>query len=136
MTDVAPEATFDETTPDLEGAIAVLRRGLASTPELKVGLLFTVGMAVGSGGGRLAVPILIQQILDRGVLGTQGFRPGFVYPACVIATVVVVALFWLSRATYLRLILAAENSLFGLAGPRLRSHPPAGGGRSHRGPPR
>ncbi len=118
MTDVAPTDTadvaLDETPADLDGAIAVLRRGLASTPELKVGLLFTVGMAVGSGGGRLAVPILIQQILDRGVLGAQGFRPGFVYPACVIATVVVVALFWLSRATYLRLILAAENSLFGL----------------------
>ncbi len=122
MTDVAPDETRTETgteTPldapaDLEGAIAVLRRGLASTPELKVGLLFTVGMAVGSGGGRLAVPILIQQILDRGVLGASGFRPGFVYPACTIAVVVVIALFWLSRATYLRLILAAENSLFGL----------------------
>ncbi len=100
--------------PELDGAIAVLRRGLASTPELKVGLVATVGMAVGSGGGRLAVPVLIQQILDRGVLGADGFRPGFVYPACIVAVVIVVGLFWLSRATYLRLIQAAENSLYGL----------------------
>ena len=103
-----------EPPPELDGAIAVLKRGLAATPELKVGLAATLGMAVGSGGGRLAVPILVQQILDRGVLGDAGFRPGFVYPACAIAVIVVVGLFWLSRATYLRLIRAAENSLYGL----------------------
>jgi ATP-binding cassette subfamily B protein len=100
--------------PELDGALAVLRRGLAATPELKIGLLATVGMAIGSGGGRLAIPVLIQQILDRGVLGDDGFRPGFVYPACVVAAAIVVGLFWLSRATYLRLIHAAENSLYGL----------------------
>lgn len=98
----------------LDGAIAVLRRGIAATPELKIGIVATMGMAVGSGGGRLAVPILIQQILDRGVIGDDGFRPGFVYPACAVAVVIVVGLFWLSRATYLRLIRAAENSLYGL----------------------
>lgn len=101
-------------TPELDGAIAVLKRGIAVTPELKIGIVATVGMAIGSGGGRLAVPILIQQILDRGVIGDDGFRPGFVYPACAIAVVVVIGLFWLSRATYLRLITAAENSLYGL----------------------
>lgn len=98
----------------LDGALGVLRRGVAVTPELKVGLLFTIGMAIGSGGGRLAVPVLIQQILDRGVIGERGFRPGFVYPACVIGVVVVLALFVVARATYLRLIRAAENSLYGL----------------------
>ncbi|MGK2928148.1 MAG: ABC transporter ATP-binding protein, partial [Acidimicrobiales bacterium] len=100
--------------PELDGAIAVLRRGLQSTPELKIGLTATVGMAIGSGGGRLAVPIFIQQILDRGVLGDDGFRPGFVYPAAAAAVLTIAALFWLSRATYLRLIRAAENSLYGL----------------------
>ena len=100
--------------PELDGALAVLRRGLAATPELKIGLIATVGMAIGSGGGRLAVPVLIQQILDRGVLGEGGFRPDFVYPASAVAVVVVIGLFWLSRATYLRLIRSAENSLFGL----------------------
>ncbi len=112
MTAETPAPEFD--VPDLDGAVAVLRRGLAATPELKVGLIFTVGMAIGNGGGRLAVPILIQQILDRGVLGEAGFRPEFVYPACAVAVAVVIGLFWLSRATYLRLIRAAENSLYGL----------------------
>jgi ATP-binding cassette, subfamily B, bacterial len=100
--------------PEMDGAIAVLKRGIAATPELKIGIVATIGMAIGSGGGRLAVPILVQQILDRGVLGDAGFRPGFVYPACAVGVIIVVGLFWLSRATYLRLIRAAENSLYGL----------------------
>ena len=37
-----------EPPPELDGAIAVLKRGLAATPELKVGLAATLGMAVGS----------------------------------------------------------------------------------------
>ena len=118
MTPTVPPTVEDDDLlappPELDGALAVLRRGLAATPELKIGLVATVGMAIGSGGGRLAVPVLIQQILDRGVLGDDGFRPGFVYPACVVATIIVIGLFWLSRATYLRLIRAAENSLYGL----------------------
>ena len=116
MTTVAADETDEllAPPPELDGALAVLRRGLAATPELRIGLVATVGMAIGSGGGRLAIPILIQQILDRGVLGDAGFRPGFVYPACLVAVAVVVGLFWLTRATYLRLIRAAENSLYGL----------------------
>jgi putative ABC transport system ATP-binding protein len=98
----------------VDGAVAVLRRGIAATPELKVGIAFTVGMAVSSGAGRLAVPILIQQILDRGVLGDDGFQPGFVYPACAVALVAILALFALARATYLRLIRTAENALYAL----------------------
>jgi len=98
----------------LDGAVAVLRRGLAATPELKAGIAFTIGMAVSSGAGRLAVPVLIQQILDRGVLGDAGFDPSFVYPACAVAVLVVAGLFVLARATYLRLIRTAEDALYAL----------------------
>jgi ABC-type multidrug transport system fused ATPase/permease subunit len=98
----------------LDGAVAVLRRGIAATPELRVGIAFTVGMAMSSGAGRLAVPVLIQQILDRGVLGDDGFRPDFVYPACAVAVVAIVGLFLLARATYLRLIRTAEGALYAL----------------------
>ena len=64
------------------GAIAVLRRGLAVTPELKQGLVMTAVLAVATALGKLAVPVLIQQILDRGVLGDAGYRPGFVAVGC------------------------------------------------------
>lgn len=96
------------------GALAVLRRGVAVTPELRQGIALTLVMAVATAAGKLAVPVLIQQILDRGVLGAAGFDPGFVYPTCALTAVAVVALYVASRATYLRLVRAAENSLLGL----------------------
>ena len=71
-------------------------------------------MAVVTAAGKLAVPILIQQILDRGVLGDDGFRPGFVLPACAAAAVLISVLYFVGRATYLRLVRAAENSLLAL----------------------
>src|SRR5690606_2371853 len=55
------------------GAVEVLRRGLAVTPELRQGVAVTLVMATATAAGKLAVPVLIQQILDRGVLGPAGF---------------------------------------------------------------
>lgn len=129
MTDVlaetAPPGATDEPrphperTPDEEhildaGAVGVLRRGLAVTPELRQGVAFTAGLAVATAAGKLAVPILIQQILDRGVLGEAGFQPGFVFGASAVTAVLVSVLYLLSRHTYLRLVRASENSLLGL----------------------
>src|SRR5690606_25809451 len=96
------------------GALGVLRRGLAVTPELRRGVAFTVGLALAMAGGKLAVPILIQQILDRGVLGDDGFRPTFVFGACAATAALISVLYVLGRATYLRLVRASENSLLGL----------------------
>lgn len=108
------EATPEETALQGAGAIAVLRRGLAVTPELREGLLLTAVLAVATAAGKLAVPVLIQQILDRGVLGPDGYRAGFVNLACVAVGGLIVILYFVSRATFLRLVRAAEASLLGL----------------------
>ncbi|QGG96929.1 ATP-binding cassette domain-containing protein [Actinomarinicola tropica] len=68
-------------------------------------------MAIAAAVGRLTIPILVQQILDRGILGDEGYRPGFVWAACGLALVVIVAVWFASRGTYLRLINAAERML-------------------------
>ncbi|MFL6205690.1 MAG: ABC transporter ATP-binding protein [Acidimicrobiales bacterium] len=125
LTDAAPPGSHDHerrhpTESDEEeylrgaGAVAVLRRGLRVTPELRQGLLLTVALAVLTAAGKLAIPILIQQILGRGVLGDDGYRPGFVAAACAFAAVLTVILYAISRATFLRLVRAAEASLLGL----------------------
>src|SRR5690606_17786137 len=106
------------TTPDEDllagaGAIEVLRRGLAVTPELRTGIALTAALAGVSALGRLAVPVLIQQILDRGVLGPSGYRPGFVIAACSVVAVLIGILYLISRATFLRLVAAAEATLKG-----------------------
>src|SRR5690606_4917243 len=87
---------------------------LRVTPELRRGIRATLAMAVVAAAGKLAVPVLIQQILDRGVRGPSGFRPDFVYPACAAAAVLITALYVATRATYLRLVRASEDSLLGL----------------------
>lgn len=96
------------------GAVAVLRRGLAASPELRRGIVVSLVFAVVAAIGKLIIPILIQQILDRGILGNDGFRPGFVAASCAGAAVLTVLVLLLSRVTYLRLIRAAENTLRGL----------------------
>lgn len=93
------------------GALRVLRRGLAASPELRAGLAFTALLAVAGAVGRIVVPVLIQQILDKGVVGADEFRPGFVVGACLVALVIVAVVAVLSRLTYIRLVSAAEGAL-------------------------
>ena len=95
-------------------AMEVLRRGLAVSPELRTGIAFTIVMAVATAVGRLVTPVLIQQILDKGVSGSDGFRPGFVFGASALALVIVVTVMVLSRATYIRLVRSAEGMLCNL----------------------
>ncbi len=104
----------DEIEPQIEGAIELVRRGLRATPELKAGIGFTVALAMALTAGRLLVPILIQQIFDKGLIGPQGFRPRFVYSACAIAAAVVVLVYFAGRLTYQRMVRATENALANL----------------------
>ncbi|MFI7543230.1 ABC transporter ATP-binding protein [Actinoplanes sp. NPDC049599] len=50
-----------------EGTLATVRRGIALSPELRPGLLGTLALALVSMAGRVAVPIAIQQGIDRGI---------------------------------------------------------------------
>jgi putative ABC transport system ATP-binding protein len=132
LMECAPPGAFDEQarrpepSPDEEhmgdladaGALDVFRRGLAVTPELRQGLMLTIVLAIVTAAGKLALPILIQQVLDRGVRGDEGFRPTFVYGVSAATAVAVIGLYILARATYLRLVKATEASLLGL---RLRA---------------
>jgi ATP-binding cassette, subfamily B, bacterial len=101
-------------TKHIEGAMALLRRGLRETPELRAGLGYTVGLAMALTAVRVLIPVLVQQILDRGLVGPQGFRPRFVYSACVIAAVLVVFVYFAGRTTYRRLVRASETALAAL----------------------
>ena len=125
LTDSAPPGSHDHErehrapTPEerlLQGApaLAVLRRGLAVTPELRQGLVLTVAFAVVTALGKLAVPVLIQQVLDRGILGERGYRPAFVAVSCLAIGGLIVMVYVAGRATFLRLVRAAEASLLGL----------------------
>ncbi|MDQ1535018.1 MAG: ATP-binding cassette, subfamily bacterial [Actinomycetota bacterium] len=130
LSDAAPAGVLDEVVghphAELEGlldddaplpplgAIAVVRRGLGVSPELRRGIRVSFGFAIAASIGKLTVPILVQQVLQRGILDPNGFRPVYVYSAAALATGVIALALWLSRIAYIRLVHAAEDTLYGL----------------------
>ncbi len=104
---------IDEDVPTVS-ATAVFRRGVAVSPELRAGLGVTAAMALTAAVGRLIVPILVQQVLDHGILGESGYRAGYVWTVSLIALAVVLAIAGLSRVALLRLVWMAETVLMNL----------------------
>lgn len=103
-----------EEPPEDRGAIWVIRRGVSSSPELRRGLLFTVLLALAGAAGKLSIPILIQQVMDKAIVGVDEFRGEIVAVACV-ATLVIIGLVAIAtRAAYIRLVKAAEGMLYSL----------------------
>ncbi|NLV55922.1 MAG: ABC transporter ATP-binding protein, partial [Acidimicrobiales bacterium] len=59
--------------PDPEGgALTAFRRIVGAMPELRHGLAVTLVLALAMAAGRVVVPILLQQVIDRGLLGPDG----------------------------------------------------------------
>ncbi|SVE65002.1 uncharacterized protein METZ01_LOCUS517856, partial [marine metagenome] len=94
--------------------MAVLRRGLEVSPELRAGAAITVLMALIVASGSLAIPILIQQILDKGLNATNGLDSGFIYSSCIIAFLIISFVVIAQRATYNRLVKVAETTILEL----------------------
>ncbi|MHB1140070.1 MAG: ABC transporter transmembrane domain-containing protein, partial [Microthrixaceae bacterium] len=112
MTTTTPPDVVDDATEDIK-AIEVLREGIRATPELRVGLGVSISMALVMAGGKMVIPIAIQQILDKGVGGGEP-RWDFVLTTGVLAAVAMVALAVLTKFTYMRLMVTAENVIYGL----------------------
>jgi ATP-binding cassette subfamily B protein len=90
---------------------ATIRRGLALSPELRVGLAGTLGLSVVAMTGRAAVPIAVQQVIDHGVRGPGGPNLGLVL---TIAAATVGVLCLTAMSSYLmmrRLFTVSETAL-------------------------
>ncbi|MBT6092962.1 MAG: ABC transporter ATP-binding protein, partial [Acidimicrobiaceae bacterium] len=95
------------------GAFTILRRGMAASPELRSGMVFTVLMALAVAGSKLLVPLTIQAVLD-GAMTPDGVSMGRVLILSGGAAVLVIGSIQLGRVTYFRLVSMAENVLYGL----------------------
>ena len=104
------EAEDEEKT----GALIVLKRGLQVSPELRTGAGLTVLKALIVAAGSLAIPVLIQQILDQGLRGEDGLRSNFIYISCAIAFIIVSFVIFAQRATYNLLVRVAESTILEL----------------------
>jgi putative ABC transport system ATP-binding protein len=108
---LAASAEEDRASERRLRAISVLRRGFAQSPELGRGLRLTVLFAIIGSVGRLIIPVLIQQVIDKGLLADDGFNASFTVTACAAAAVIVISVMLLSRVTYVRLVTTAEMML-------------------------
>lgn len=95
------------------GALETLRRGWRSTPELREGAWLTVLLAFVGAGGRLVVPILIQQSIDKGYVNGEVDMAVIVRLAVIAAVAIVVAGLCI-RAAVARLATKSEHALYGL----------------------
>ena len=93
----------------VSGAFKILKRGLADSSEMRKGLGYTIALAMTYSLGNLMIPILIQQVLDKGLV--DGFRPRFVYSMCVLAVIGTVIVYVAGRETTRRMVTASESAL-------------------------
>ncbi len=109
----AAASLIDDETPEI-GGLAVFRRGLDVSPDLRNGLLVTVLLALTAAAGRLIIPILVQVVLDEGLLGADGYRPGFLWAVSLGAMSIVIMVAWSTRVTLIRLVDMTETVLMNL----------------------
>ncbi len=98
-------------TGEATRAGAVLRRGLALSPELTQGLGLTTLLAVIATAGRVLVPIAVQQVVDRGIGAPEGPDVGFVGWSVALATLGVMLTGAASALMTVRLFRTAEGGL-------------------------
>jgi putative ABC transport system ATP-binding protein len=93
--------------------VAILKRGWRASPELRAGAGVTILLALVGAGGRVIVPIIVQQAVDRG-LGDDTVRTGTIAWLSLLALVVVAITTVANRVTLVRLAKSSEDALYGL----------------------
>jgi putative ABC transport system ATP-binding protein len=123
----APETAGEsgDATPAVDaghlGPWETLRRGLALSPELKVGIGGTLALALIATAGRVVVPIAVQQVIDGGLTtvdGTTTVDLNFVLRMVGLAVVAVFITAGTTALMHMRLARVSETALSQL---RIRS---------------
>ena len=98
-----------------ETALSTIRRGLAAAPVLRHGLWVTFALAALGSAGRVVVPILIQQAIDKGIVGQATGDPvdvGLVARLAAIGVIAVVISGIAFRHASYRLSVRSERALY------------------------
>lgn len=94
--------------------VKTIGRGLEVAPVLRQGLGVTWMLAAVGACGRVVVPILLQQAIDKGILRGDGVRVGFVGVLAIVAAVALVISGIAQRQAIVRLGKRSEQALFDL----------------------
>jgi ATP-binding cassette subfamily B protein len=97
-----------------ESILRTARRGLALSPELRLGLAGTLGFAVVWMAGRVAVPVAIQQGVDRGLRAEAGPDLALVGVVVALTAATLVVTTICGYAMMVRLFTVSETALAGV----------------------
>lgn len=95
------------------GTVDTIRQGMVQAPALGRGLALTFFLALVGAAGRVTVPVVMQQSIDKGFV-EDTVRIDFILRLCIIAAVVVVIAAVSQRTAVHRLGTSAEDGLYGL----------------------
>ena len=93
-----------------DSTLSVLKRGWAASPELRKGAGITVLLALLGAAGQSVLPVLIQQILDRGLVDGR-MRTGALFTLGALGLVLVLTTTGAGWLTRRRLVQAGETAL-------------------------
>ncbi len=99
-----------ESTSSL-GVFATLRRGIEISPEITRGMWVTLGLALLAAGGRVVVPLAVQQTIDVGILADDGPDLGRVALLASLATGALALAALCAALVNVRLFRSAEAGL-------------------------
>ena len=97
-----------------ETILRTMRRGLALSPELRTGLAGTLGFALVSMAGRVAIPVAIQQGIDRGLNAPGGPDLAVVGLVVALTAATLVVTTACGYAMMVRLFTVTETALAGV----------------------
>ena len=94
-------------------AVETIGRGVRAAPALRTGFGVTLALAMMGAGGRVVIPILVQQSIDRGFT-PAGVRVDLITTMAVVAFFVIVIATWAQRTAVARLGRRSEEALYAL----------------------
>jgi putative ABC transport system ATP-binding protein len=100
------------------GAFATLAHGVRMTPEFREGIGVTLLLALVATGGRIVVPLAVQQTIDHGLNRPGSPDLGLVRTACLLAALAVLVT---AAANYLMNVRLYRTTESGLAALRVRA---------------
>ncbi len=98
-------------TDTSSSATETILRGLREAPVLRTGLVLTFVLAAVGALGRVVVPVLIQQAIDRGIVGRDDVRVDLVVQLAVVAVAAVLLSGLAFRHAAIRLGERSERAL-------------------------
>jgi len=96
---------------DSGGALQVITKGMKTAPSFTEGIVLTLFFAVVGTGARVAIPVLLQQVIDKGFVDER-VNFGTVYFTCVLAGLFITVSSLSLRTAAARLGERAEHGLY------------------------